>query len=220
MEDKKEKKYNPVTEFFVKLGAKCAFGIANVVVRILYPPKITWVNKQNTKEALKKGCVIYSNHTSHVDGLYMPRILSRYKVNTFVARDWYDKKKINWLFRNLPYIPMNRKDMDTEWLDLGVAKINDKKPIYIFPEGKTSKGEMGEFKPGFLMLAKRTKAGVVPICIDGNFKKFHRIHIIIGEEMKLDLEEEGRPSIVLKKYSAQCKEKILELKERYGHVNA
>lgn len=198
----------------VKAGiAKCAFAIANVVMRVMYPPKITWEDKKATQKVLKTSCVLYSNHTSHVDGLYMTRLLGKYRVHTFVARDWYDKKKINWLFRNLPYIPIDRKEMDTSWLDLGVDKLNDGCPVYLFPEGKTSKtGELGEFKPGFLMLAKWTKASVVPICIDGNFKVFHRIHIIIGKPLELDLDEEGRPSIVLKKYAAICKEQIEKMK--------
>lgn len=193
--------------------AKCAFAIANIVIRIIYPPKITWEDKKSTKNVLSNTCVLYSNHTSHVDGLYMTRLLGKYKVHTYVARDWYDKKKINWLFRNLPYIPIDRKDMDTSWLELGVDKLNDGCPVYLFPEGKTSKnGELGEFKPGFLMLAKKAKVPVVPICIDGEFRMFHRIHIIIGKPLKMNLNEEGRPSIVLKKYAAICKEQIEKMK--------
>ena len=200
-----------------KVLAKGAFAIAHVVLRIMYPAKITWEDKNVTKSALKKSCVLYSNHTGHVDGLYLTELFSRYKVHTYVARDWYDKKKINWLFRNLPYIPIDRKEMDTSWLDLGVKKLAEDCHVYMFPEGKTSKtGEMDEFKPGFLMLAKRADVPVLPICIDGNFKVFHRIHIIIGKPVEMDLNEDGRPSVVLKKYSSICRDKVAELKQEYG----
>ena len=134
-------------EILKRFAAKLAFAIANGVIRILYPPKVTWEDKKATKDALKKGnCVVYSNHTSHVDGFYMTRLFGKYRVHTFVARDWYDKKKINWLFRNLPYIPMNRQEMDTSWLSMGLEKMNEGCPIYIFPEGHTSHtGVMDEF---------------------------------------------------------------------------
>lgn len=201
----------------IKRGAaKCTFAIANVALRIMYPLKITWVDKKETVKAIKSGCVLFSNHTGHVDGLYMTRILGRYNVHTFVARDWYEKKKINWLFVNLPYIPMDRKEMDTSWLMLGEEKINAGKPIYIFPEGKVSKtGEIDIFKPGFLMLAKKTGSRLVPICIDGTFKVFHRIHIIIGIPFNIEFEE-GRPSIVLKKWSELCRNVVIALKNKHG----
>ncbi len=202
----------------IKRGAaKCAFAIANVVVRIMYPLKITWTDKKETVKALKSGCVLFSNHTGHVDGLYMTRILGKYGVHTFVAKDWYEKKKINWLFRNLPYIPMDRKEMDTSCLEMGEQKIKEVKPIYIFPEGKISKtGEIDIFKPGFLMLAKKTDSRLVPICIDGTFKPFHKIHIIIGKPFDIQFEE-GRPSIVLKKWSEYCRNAVISLKNDYGN---
>lgn len=197
--------------------AKLAFAIANGVIRILYPPKITWEDKTVTKEILKKPCVVYSNHTSHVDGFYLTRLLGKYHVHTFVARDWYDKKKLNWLFRNLPYIPMNRQEMDTSWLSMGLEKIKNGCPVYIFPEGHTSKnGELDEFKPGFLMMAKQAGIPVVPICIDGRFRLFHRMHIIIGKPVDVDLYEDGRPSVVLKKCAVTCRERIYELRDTYG----
>ena len=60
-------------------------------------------------------------------------------------------------------------------------------------------GVMDEFKPGFLMLARQAQAQVVPVVIDGEFKVFHRMHIIVGKPVEMDLNEEGRPSVVLKK---------------------
>ncbi len=201
----------------IKRGvAKCAFAIANVVIRIMYPPKLTWEDKKNTVAAFGAGCVVFSNHTSHVDGLYLTRILGKYDVHTFVARDWYDKKKLNWLFRNLPYIPIDRKELDTSWLELGKETIKEGKPVYIFPEGKTSKDrEPDEFKPGFLMLAKMEHVPVVPICIDGTFRVFHRIHIIVGKPMNIEFEE-GRPSLVLKKHAGICRSKVIDLKNQFG----
>lgn len=207
------------TEGIKRVFAKTAFAAANVILRVMYPAKVTWEDKHATKSVLENSCVLYSNHTGHVDGIYMAELLKKYRVHTFVARDWYDKKKLNWMFRNLPYIPIDRKELDTSWLDLGVKKLTAGFPVYMFPEGKTSKtGEMDEFKPGFLMLAKRAKVPVVPICIDGSFKLFHRIHIIIGKPAKMNLDEEGRPSAVLKKYSSMCRDRVAGLKQEYGNI--
>lgn len=204
-------------ECFFKGIANIAYAISNLVVRIMYFPKVTWEDKKATKAAMKGKCVIYCNHTSLNDGLYVPRILGNNQVHTFTGKDWYEKKSLNWLFRNLPFIPVDRKEMDTSWLDLGVKKLEDHKPIFIFPEGKISQnGIPGEFKPGFLMLAKRSESVLIPVCVDGKYKLFRPIHIVIGKPQQLDLNEEGRPSIVLKKYCGICRDTIMSLKSEYG----
>jgi 1-acyl-sn-glycerol-3-phosphate acyltransferase len=196
-----------------KIISKLAFSIANLVLRVIYPPKVIWEDKEKSVSVLKKSCLVFSNHTGHLDGLYMAELLKKYRVHTFVAREYYDKKNLNWLFSNLPYIPIDRKEMDTSWLALGEEKLAEGCPVYMFPEGKTRKdGELTEFKPGFLMLAKKAEVPVVPVAIVNNFKKLHRTYIVIGAPMELDLNEEGRPSIVLKKHSETCRQKIIELK--------
>lgn len=204
-------------EWLFRGTAKIAYALSNVVVRIMFFPIVTWEDKQATKAALKEKCVIYCNHTSLYDGLYVPRILGKNNVHTFTGKDWYEKKKINWLFRNLPFIPVNRQEMDTSWLDLGVKKIEEHNPIFIFPEGRISRSRIPhDFKPGFLMLAKRADAVLIPVCVDSKYKLFHPMHIIIGAPQKLDLNEDGRPSQVLKKYCGVCRDANLALKEKYG----
>ena len=145
-------------EILKRFAAKLAFAIANGVIRILYPPKVTWEDKKGNERCVEKKATVlfYSNHTSHVDGFYMTRLFGKYRVHTFVARDWYDKKKINWLFRNLPYIPMNRQEMDTSWLSMGLEKMNEAaRSTYSRKDNTSHTGVMDEFKPGFLMLRDR-----------------------------------------------------------------
>lgn len=203
-------------EWLLRGIAKIAYGISNLVLRIMFLPKVTWEDKKVTKEALKGKCVIYCNHTSMYDGIYVPQMIGR-NIHTFTGKDWYEKKAIYWLFRNLPYIPINRMEMDTSWLDAGVKKLEENVPILIFPEGRISFARIPrDFKPGFLMLAKRADAVLVPVCVDSKYRLFHRMHIIIGAPQKLDLNEEGRPSQVMKKYCKICRDTNLSLKEKYG----
>lgn len=198
--------------WITKIIAKILYWLTGPVMRVLYPAEIIWENKQLTEACLKGNCIVFSNHNSHVDGLYFTRRLNKYHINTYVGKDWYEKKKINWLFRNLPYIPVDRKQMDTAWMLAGKEKLNALENIYIFPEGHTSAPDFfDEFKPGFLMLAKQTNASLVPIYMHDKFKVFHKVKIVIGKPVQVDLQEKGRPSIVMKKHAAFCRESVMQL---------
>ena len=205
-------------EPIIKGIAKIIYVIAVPILRIIYPTRMIWEDKEATRAVLKKSCLIYSNHTGYSDGLFMTSLLTSYNVYIFVGRDWYEKKPLNWLFRNLRYIPIDRQQMDTSWIYKGMETLEKGRSIYFFPEGHTSKdGNMLDFKPGFLMLAKQSGAPLVPICIDNKMKPFHLTRIIIGKPERPNLREEGRPSAVLKKHALNCKKSVVALKRKYGN---
>ena len=195
--------------------AKFLFWASYPVLRVLYPMKIHWEDKAATEKAFKESCVVFSNHLGYVEGLFMTRLLHRYRVWTFVGKDWFDKKPINWLFRNLPYISIDRKGgMDTSWLDTTTEIMKSGASIYILPEGHTSPaGQMDEFKPGFLVLAKQTDSTPVPMFISRKIKPFRLTHLVIGKPLDLDLHEKGRPSLVLKKYCEECRSAVESLEK-------
>lgn len=195
--------------------AKFLFWASYPVLRVLYPMKIHWEDKAATEKAFKGSCVVFSNHLGYVEGLFMTRLLHRYRVWTFVGKDWFEKKPINWLFRNLPYISVDRKGgMDTSWLDTTTSIMKSGASIYILPEGHTSPaGHMDEFKPGFLVLAKQTDATPVPMFISRKIKPFRLTHLVIGKPLDLDLHEKGRPSLVLKKYCEECRSVVESLEK-------
>lgn len=193
--------------------ARFIFWASYPVLRIVYPIQIHWEDKKATKEALRNHCVVFSNHLGYLEGLYMTRLFKRYKLWTFVGKDWYDKKKLNWLFRNLPYISIDRKGgMDTEWLDKTKEVMDKGASIYILPEGHTSPiDRMDTFKPGFLVLAKQTDSELVPMYISRKIEPFKRSRLVVGKPIHPDLNEKGRPSLVLKKHSEGCRDAVNEL---------
>lgn len=201
-----------------KLSVYFLYLIVCPLTMLVYPHKVIWEDKEATKKVMKSPCVVYSNHTGYSDGLFMQMFLTKYKLYTFIGKDWYEKKGLNYLFRNLLYIPIDRTQMDTSWIERGRQVIAAGSGIYFFPEGHTSKdGLMLEFQPGFLMLAKQFKLPLVPICIDRKIEPFKPFRLIIGKPQYIDLSEPGRPSQVLKKYAKICKDRVIELKKDYGN---
>lgn len=191
------------------------FFLSIVYFKARFFSRVIYTDKKALKEAAKKPCIFISNHTSHSDGLFVTRMTAKYRPYTYIARDWYEKKFAKPFFDALDYIPMDRKDLDTSWLEKGLGKIKDGYSILIFPEGRTSKTVMNEFKPGFLYLAKRADIPVIPMCVIGKYKTFRRQTLVIGEPIKMDLKEKGRPSVILKKYSDVCQGEVQKLIDTY-----
>ncbi len=65
-------------EPIIRVIVKIIYVIAVPVLRIIYPTKLIWENKDKSQEVLKKPCLIYSNHTGYSDGLFMTSLLTRY----------------------------------------------------------------------------------------------------------------------------------------------
>jgi len=207
--------FKKIGKLIFKGIVRALFFLSLAYFKVRFFSRVIYTDKKAVKQAAKKPCIFICNHTSHSDGLFVTRMTAKYRPYTYIARDWYEKKLAKPFFDALDYIPMDRKDLDTSWLDKGLEKIGKGYSILIFPEGHTSKGAMDEFKPGFLYLAKRADIPVIPMCIIGKYKTFRRQTLVIGEPVKMDLKEKGRPSAVLKKYSAACQSEVQKLLDTY-----
>lgn len=121
-------------------------------------------------EKLPDGPVLFvSNHEGNFD---IPTLLSTIpKPFGFIS-----KKEVN----KFPIIPLYMEEMNCVFLDRTdrrsalksisdtVERLKDGHSILIFPEGTRSKGQgIGEFKAGFMRIAKDAGVPIVPIAIQG-----------------------------------------------------
>jgi acyl-[acyl-carrier-protein]-phospholipid O-acyltransferase/long-chain-fatty-acid--[acyl-carrier-protein] ligase len=114
------------------------------------------------------GALVVANHVSFVDGvlliLYFPRPLR------IVARaDPTHGRWFRWLATDLGTIfiePGKRSVVQS--IRTAREAVQQGELVCIFPEGRiTRSGQMGEFRPGFLAVVKKTGVPVVPISLSG-----------------------------------------------------
>lgn len=107
--------------------------------------------------------LLWQNH--HLSG---PRRRVR-PISFLMAREFYEDKRLNWFYRAMRSIPVNRGGSDAAAVrqTLGHLKAGDL--VGIFPEGGINHGPPGlrAANPGVAFLALSTNAPVYPVYIDG-----------------------------------------------------
>jgi 1-acyl-sn-glycerol-3-phosphate acyltransferase len=132
--------------------------------------KIEVIGKENIK-GVKRPIIFICNHLSNSDGLILNRVLKDEDV-TFVA----GIKLSNDPFTNIGInavktIQIRPNTADKEALTKVIKTVREGHSVVIFPEGTRSRtGSMIEAKKGILLIAKLTKAPIIPIGMWGTEK--------------------------------------------------
>ena len=120
---------------------------------------------------IKSPIIFICNHLSNADGLIMNRILKDYNV-TFVAGVKLTDNKLTKLgFHVAKTIHIKPNSADKEAISRIINTLKQGNNIMIFPEGTRSRdGKMMEGKKGLLLMAKLSKAVIIPMGIWGTEK--------------------------------------------------
>lgn len=123
---------------------------------------------QILSEQVGKPTIFIANHLSNVDAIVLNKILKDNNV-TFIAGKKLKSNPLTSLFlRMVKNIPISPDSADRNAIKTALAILSAGESILIFPEGTRSRsGSMIKGKKGFLLLAKRSKADIVPIAIEG-----------------------------------------------------
>lgn len=129
----------------------------------------------------KRGPVILAcNHQSFFDPVLATISLSREAA--YMARDTlFINPYFGWLIRSLNAIPIKRSHADVTSLKEMLRRLRDNYVVVIFPEEtRTVDGSVGPMKSGTVLIAKKAKATILPVCIDGAYEAWPRTRPLPG----------------------------------------
>jgi len=117
-------------------------------------------------------------------------------ISFLMAREFYEDKRLNWFYRAMRSIPVNRDAQDTAAVRQALGHLKAGDLVGIFPEGGIHTGPPGlrAANPGVAFLALSTDAPVYPVYIDGapvgatlvgSVLKSARTRLIYGEPIDL-----------------------------------
>ena len=162
--------------------------IANVILRLLYQPKI--INKQVIP---REGAIILAgNHKMLFDPVLVA--ISTHRLIHFLAKDIFFSGVRGFFIRNAGTLPVHVGKIHKDSFESAISILEQGKPIGIFPEGTRNRTEklLLPFRKGAVTLAEKTDTKIIPFAIRGRYLPFHGLTIEFGEPIdisKISLDE-------------------------------
>lgn len=149
----------------IRVAKKIAFGYIKRYAN-LYVSGIENIEKVNGAK------IFICNHLSNADGLVLDKVLREKHDPTFVAGVKLSDDPVTSLGTKIvKHIEVKPNTADKEAIMSMIKILKDGKNLFIFPEGTRSRtGAMIEGKKGILLIARASKAPIVPISLAGTEK--------------------------------------------------
>ncbi|MCY2973380.1 MAG: lysophospholipid acyltransferase family protein [Planctomycetota bacterium] len=161
--------------------------------------------------------IFLSTHQSMLDPVLVGLVFNG-KLNYIARKSLFHQPLFAFLIRLLDAIEIDRERGGLAGLREMMKRLHDGKMVLIFPEGtRTADGEIGELKLGFLPIARKTKAALVPMAIAGaidvlprksKFPQRYPIAIVVGKPIsynQLNSIDDNALMVRLKHQLDQCK---------------
>ena len=155
-------------------------------VRILYRLKV--IGLENIPE--KNGVIICPNHTSNADPVVLAVSLKR-QIYFMAKAELFKNKILRKLFKMVGAFPVERGKRDSSAIDNAEKILKNGEQLGLFIEGTRSKTD--DFlrpKTGCAMIAYKTGATIIPICItctsEHKLKIFKKNVVSIGKPITMN----------------------------------
>ena len=163
-----------------------------LLLRIVFTLWLRYRARGVEKIPASGGGLVLVNHQSFLDPLLVGLPLSR--PVSYLARDsLFRVPVIGWILRNTYVMPISREAASTSSIKAAVERMRHGFLVGIFPEGtRSTNGDVGPFKPGFVALVRRGQLPVYPVGIAGAheamprgavFLRPRRVTVVFGDPL-------------------------------------
>ena len=111
--------------------------------------------------------LIVSNHQSYLDPPLIGSRITR-RLNYLAKKELFHSKLFGALIRSVDAISLDQKGIGFQGIKETLKRLRNNEAVLIFPEGMRSlDGELNPFRKGYINLAIKTSAAIVPMALDG-----------------------------------------------------
>ena len=135
--------------------------------------------------AQEGGCILYANHYSNWDPLFMHLAINR-KPRFMAKSELFKNAFLRAIVTFFGAFPVERGKGDFAALKNAFSAVENGDVVGIYPEGTRSKnGQINGFHSGVSIIAIRTGAKAYPMYISGRFRLFKRTYMVFGEPVDI-----------------------------------
>jgi len=165
-------------------------AIATAVFKIIY--RINVYGKGNIPK--QGNLIICSNHIHNFDPINIALVYPR-QISWMAKKQLFKYKIPAFFLSKLGAFPVDRDEADLSTFKKSLNVLKNHGVLGIFPEGTRVKTiDLENAKPGVGLIALRSKANVLPVFIEGNYKPFSRINVYFGGIIDLSQYHDKRVS--------------------------
>ncbi len=179
---KKEKLHS----FWFYCAQDAAVVLNWIGVRFAWFPKLHYAKGVKKSRIIRKKAIIVCNHSSFADP---PCVCAQFpfrRVYTVTAKELF-KKPFEKPLEMMGCIKIDRDHTDYSSIRECIRHLKANKLLTIFPEGKINLyDELADFKSGAVLLSALTGAPIIPLYNAGNYKRFQRVQLIMGEPISAE----------------------------------
>jgi len=153
----------------------------------VFKTKTYYEDDRRQNKRIKGSGIIISNHRSFLDG-FVIALRFFFKRLHFIAADFfkYRFKIVKFLVRIAGGIFVDSEANSFDFIEKSKKVTAKGRAIMVFPEGGFMHTyEPSKFSTGYIMLAIKTGAKIIPIVNDFNYGLFKRVHLMIGNSIDL-----------------------------------
>ena len=152
---------------------------------------ISFVGRENIPAG--KPLILMANHQSFLDPLTLGICARDRQIHFMGKKELFKNKIIAWFLTRLHAFPVDRGNIDMTAIRTALNVIKSGETLGIFPEGTRSKtGYMGPLLGGASLLALKSGCDILPVYIDGPYRIFHPLRVIVGKPIEMQDLRAGR----------------------------
>ena len=122
--------------------------------------------------------LILSTHQSHFDPLLIGGTFNE-RLSYLARRSLFKNPLFGLVIRALDAIELDRDRSGLAGLKETLKRLKQGQKVLIFPEGtRSTNGKIAPLKPGFLSVARRSRAPLIPVAINGAYEVLPRVTLI------------------------------------------
>ena len=182
--------------------------LARALLAIVYPTRFTGLDHVPGEGAF----ILCANHVSALDPVIILLRLRR-KIHFMAKKELFANKLVASALKIEGAFPVDRGHADLSAIRESMRVLREGEGLGIFPQGTRSEGnEHLQMHSGTAMIAQRSGAPIIPVFIEGPYRKFRKTDVKVGEAIELSEYEGKCDSQTIQKVTEEIDRSIWSMK--------